>query len=96
MRKEKKKLKKPERNSIWTRELIPPDSVWRKELIPEDSILRKDLFAFGGKKGPRCDECPILILAEEHRCNHFERIPDEIWDGYETCPLYQERKIGAS
>lgn len=93
MKRLKKRLKQ---DSIWTRELIPPDSIWRKELIPEDSILRKDLFSLGGSKAPRCEECPILILAEEHRCNHFERIPDEIWEGIETCPLYEERQIGAS
>lgn len=88
--------KRPKKDSIWTRELIPPDSIWRKELIPEDSILRKDLLAFAGRREPRCVECPILLVAEEHRCNRFERIPDEIWDGFETCPLYEERKIGAS
>jgi hypothetical protein len=83
-------------DSIWTRELIPPDSIWRRELIPEDSILRKDLFAFAGRREPRCTECPILILAEEHRCNKYDRIPDEIWDGFQTCPLYQEREIEVS
>jgi len=96
MKRSNKKLEKLRKDSIWTRELIPPDSIWRKELIPEDSVLRKDLFAFAGRREPCCVECPILIMAEEHRCNRFERIPDEIWDGYKTCPLYEERKIGAS
>jgi hypothetical protein len=88
-----KKLKKklpPE--SVWTRELIPEDSVWRKELIPEDSLWRRDLLAFAKKNSP-CLQCPILMLAEAHKCNRYDNIPEEIWDGVETCPLYG-RKTG--
>lgn len=95
--------KKPRGESIWTRDLVPPDSIWGKELIPEDSflrrelipeghILRKDLFA--GFKKSRCLECPILMLAEKHRCNRYTEIPADIWDGVEVCPLYEERKLG--
>lgn len=78
--------------SIWTRELIPEDSIWRRELIPEDSILRRDLFNFSaGKRKSPCLTCPILMLEDGHKCNRFDRIPDDIWDGIETCPLYSEK-----
>jgi hypothetical protein len=80
-------------DSIWTRELIPQDSVWRKELVPEDSVWGRDLLAFARKR-TQCRDCPIMILESEHKCNHYERIPEDIWDGLETCPLYAERKIG--
>lgn len=97
----KRSKKKPSSESIWRRELIPEDSVWRKELIPEDSvwrkelisedsIWRKDLLAFA-KKGSRCRDCPVLMIADERKCSRFECIPEDIWDGIEPCPLYEER-----
>ncbi|MHB8893689.1 MAG: hypothetical protein ACYC99_00720 [Candidatus Geothermincolia bacterium] len=81
----KKKLKE---DSIWTRELIPQDSFLRRDLIPENSIWGRDLLAFAKRKS-QCMECPILMLEEEHTCNRFDHIPEDIWDGIETCPLYQ-------
>lgn len=90
----RKKKKKRESGSIWTRELIPEDSVWRKELIPEDSIWRKDLIAFAGRKKSPCLQCPVLMVAEEHRCNHFAKIPDDIWNGLQTCPLHEKHRSG--
>ena len=97
----KRAKKRPKTDSVWTRELIPPDSVWRKELIPpdsvwrrelipEDSFLRKDLLAFAGKLKSPCLQCPILMIADEQKCNRFVRIPDDIWDGIESCPFYEE------
>jgi hypothetical protein len=77
-------------DSVWRRELIPEDSVWRRELIPEDSIWRKDLLAFA-RKTSRCRDCPVLMIPEEHKCSRFDVIPDDIWDGIESCPLYEER-----
>jgi hypothetical protein len=71
---------------------LPPESVCTRELIPEDSFLRKDLLAFGRTKS-QCLQCPILMLADDHKCNRFDRIPEDIWDGLEVCPLY-ERKTG--
>jgi hypothetical protein len=96
--------KKPAKESVWNRELIPEDSVWRKELIPEDSIWRKelvsqdsifgrDLLAFARRKSP-CLQCPILMVEEEHICNRFDKIPEDIWDGLEPCPLYEDRRTG--
>ena len=70
--------------------MIPEDSVLRKELIPEDSILRKDLLAFAGRRKSPCLQCPVLMVAEKRHCNHFDRIPDDIWDGLQTCPLREE------
>jgi len=86
----KRSKKKHDSDSIWRRELIPEDSVWRRELIPEDSIWGRDLFAFGGRKSSRCQQCPILMVPEERRCNRFDAIPDDIWSGIEACPLYEE------
>ncbi|HEY5527693.1 MAG TPA: hypothetical protein VIK02_08935 [Candidatus Anoxymicrobiaceae bacterium] len=84
--------RKPKKQSIWTRDLLPPDpsSVWRRDLIPEDSILAKDIFAFAKRKSP-CLACPVLMVSDARRCNRYERIPDDIWDGIENCPLYDER-----
>lgn len=87
------KKNKPRGGSIWTRELIPPDSIWRKDLVPTDSIWGKDLLAFARKK-PQCLECPILIVKDEHKCNKYNRIPENIWDGFEICPLYEEHTLG--
>jgi len=84
------RVKKTKKDSVWRKELIPEDSVWRKELIPKDSVWRKDILAFTGRKGSPCLECPVLMVAEEHKCNHFERIPDDIWEGIELCPVYEE------
>ena len=67
------------------------DSVWRKELIPEDSILRRDLFAFAGRRRSACLACPILMIEDERKCNRFNRIPDDIWDGLEMCPLHGDQ-----
>ena len=79
-------------DSIWRRELVPEDSIWRRELVPEDSILRRDLFNFSaGKRGSPCLGCPILMLEDDRKCNRYERIPDDIWDGIESCPLYKEK-----
>ena len=83
--------KRANHDSIWTRELIPEDSVWRKELIPQDSIFRKDLLAFVRFTSP-CLSCPILMVAEKHVCNRYDRIPEDIWDGIETCPIFAEHK----
>ncbi len=77
-------------DSVWRKELIPEDSVWRKELIPEDSFLRKDLLAFA-RKSSRCRECPVLMIPDERKCSRFEVIPDDIWNGVESCPLYEEK-----
>jgi hypothetical protein len=90
------KKSKPRGDSIWNKELIPPDSVWRKNLVPTDSIWGRDLLAFSRRK-PQCLECPILIAEDQHMCNKYNRIPVDIWDGLETCPLYEEheeRKLG--
>ena len=87
-----RKLKvKPKEDSVWRKELIPEDSVWRKELIHEDSIWRKDLFAFAGRRRSPCLACPILMIEDEHRCNRFNRIQDDIWDGLDKCPLYGDQ-----
>ena len=83
--------KRASHDSIWTRELIPADSVWRKELIPPDSILRKDLMSFVRFTSP-CLSCPILMVAEKRVCNHYDRIPDDIWDGIAVCPIFAERE----
>lgn len=92
-----KNRKKTNDQSIWTRELIPEDSilrrelipedsVWRKELLPADSIWNRDLFA---RRRSKCLQCPILMVAEEHTCNRYSKIPDDIWDGIAECPIYQ-------
>ncbi|HEY5493413.1 MAG TPA: hypothetical protein VIK15_02380 [Candidatus Anoxymicrobiaceae bacterium] len=83
--------KRMNHDSIWTRELIPEDSVLRKELIPRDSFLRKDLLAFMKFTSP-CLSCPILMVADKQVCNRFDRIPQDIWDGIEVCPIYAEHK----
>ena len=80
-------------DSIWTRELIPADSVLRKELIPENSVLRKDLFAFVRFTSP-CLSCPILMVADKHVCNRYDRIPADVWDGIEVCHIFAEHKVG--
>ena len=85
----RKRENKGKRDSVWRRELIPQDSVWRRELIPQDSVLRKDLLAFAGKNKSPCLDCPVLMLADERKCNRYDRIPDDIWDGISICPLYQ-------
>jgi len=69
-------------------------SIWTRELIPEDSVWRKDLISFGGRRKSMCLQCPVLMVAEEHCCNHFARIPDEIWNGLQTCPLHEEHRSG--
>jgi hypothetical protein len=78
-------------DSIWTRELIPADSVLRKDLIRQDSILRKDLFAFAKFTSP-CLSCPILMVADKRVCNRYDRIPEDVWDGIEVCPIFAEHK----
>ncbi len=85
-----KRLKKRFKDdSIWVRELrIPEDSVWRKDLIPESSIWNRDLRSFVKRKS-HCLQCPVLMLEEEHRCSRYEHIPDDIWDGVKTCPLFE-------
>ncbi|MFH1149932.1 MAG: hypothetical protein V1748_05620 [Actinomycetota bacterium] len=79
-------------NSIWGKDLIPPDSILRKDLLPPDSVWNRDIF--GRDRKSTCASCPILMLEEERQCNRYERIPDDIWDGIEVCPLYEE-KFGA-
>ena len=86
----KQSKKKRKEESIWRRELIPRDSVWGKELVSENSIWGRDLLAFAKRKS-QCLECPILMLAEERKCNKFDRIPEDIWDGLELCPLYYHK-----
>ena len=95
----KRRQKKREKDSIWTRELIPEDSVWRRELIPEDSVWRKELIPqdsiwgkelFSFRRRCRCLQCPILMVEDERRCNRYHRIPDEIWNGSEECSLYRD------
>lgn len=88
--------KKPKATSVWNRELIPDDSRWRRDVIPEDSFLRKELLPpdsiwdrdLLASRKSRCLQCPILMLAEAHRCNKYNRIPDDVWNGITDCPLY--------
>jgi hypothetical protein len=39
-----------------------------------------------------CLSCPILMVAEKRVCNHYDRIPDDIWDGIAVCPIFAERE----
>ena len=81
-----KTRKKMREGSIWTRELVPAGSIWGKELLATDSIWNRELFV---RRRSDCVQCPILIMAEAHKCSHYERIPDEVWDGVSTCPVYK-------